>query len=235
MTPIVSLICPSRGRPADFADFVGSALDRAARAEAVEILCYLDSDDPARPDYGRDLSPAAAARVRFIVGTPLRPVAASNRLAEEARGGLLATATDDLVVETQGWEAALGARAAGFGDGIYCLYWDDGGRAGAAVCTFPVLGRAAYETLRYMLFPGFVHFSADLWHHELFSRLGRLVHVPEVTIRHRHVDQGQAAADRTHERARSLEAFDGRNFVAWTRYLLLDETLLRGAMRAQPG
>ena len=47
----MSLLCPSRGRPNDLERFILSVTDTAADPGRVEILVYVDDDDPLKFDY----------------------------------------------------------------------------------------------------------------------------------------------------------------------------------------
>ena len=172
-----------------------------------------------------------AEKVIFHTATALRPVAAVNTLGALASGALISGCPDDVRFQSAGWDRAVWDSARRFQDDIICVFPDDGGRAGSEICTQPFITQKVRTLLGYVLFPGCQHFSSDLWCHELFHQLGRLVYVPEARIIHNHWDIGLSEADATAARARSLQVFDDTMFANCARWLPTEIALLRRHMR----
>ena len=227
----ISLLVPSRERPTACAEMITTALITADRPDLVEIILYLDSDDPTKDAYRQALGTQTAEKVIFHIGVPLRPIAAVNILGTLASGELINGCPDDLRFKSSGWDSALWVSANRFQDGIVCVFPDDGGRAGGNVCTQPFITKKARALLGYVLFPGCQHFGSDLWSHELFHQLERLVYVPEATIVHAHWDVGLSDTDMTAARANPLQPFDDAMFANCARWLPTEIALLRRHMR----
>ncbi|QKV97140.1 aspartyl/asparaginyl beta-hydroxylase domain-containing protein [Streptomyces sp. NA02950] len=209
-TQSLSLLCPTRNRVANLAEFLRSVHRTAAAPGRIEVLAYVDEDDPALPEY-RELF--AHARLRFAglarcalhVGPPIGVAAAWNHLAEQAEGNFLLMANDDQLYVDHGWDVALDRRVAELTvmheDAVLCLYFDaaqyaDGGR------DFPIVSRSWYETLGYFVPTIFQQWEVEQWVFDLAERLGRLYAVSGVFVEHRHYQDYKAPFDETYQRHR---------------------------------
>jgi hypothetical protein len=94
----ISILCPTRGRPDQFARMVDSALDLAARPEAVEVVAYFDNDDPAGYQAGR---------YRAVRGPRILLSEAWNECRGAAAGPIYMHAGDDLIFRTRGWDGLV--------------------------------------------------------------------------------------------------------------------------------
>lgn len=162
----------------------------------IEVLFYVDVDDPLRGDY---------ATLEPIVGPSDGVGKAWNRLATVAKGDLLMMGNDDLRFETRGWDQAIleAIDRSGFGrDGLFVAWANDGSPKAATNCTFPIVSRLWYEVLGYFT-PECFHFLwHDTWIRDLGQRLGRLIYVPQALIEHRHFSFGKSMMDNTSKRHR---------------------------------
>ncbi|WP_143760771.1 aspartyl/asparaginyl beta-hydroxylase domain-containing protein [Actinosynnema mirum] len=206
----LSLLCPTRNRVGNLSEFLRSAHRTAAAPGRVEVLCYVDEDDPALPEY-RELFAHAGrrfagfARCVLHVGPPIGVAAAWNHLAERATGDFLMMANDDQLYVDHGWDVALDQRAAELTalheDAVLCLYFDaaqypDGGR------DFPIVSRPWYETLGYFVPTIFQQWEVEQWVFDLAERSGRLFAVSGVFVEHRHYQDYKATFDQTYQRHR---------------------------------
>lgn len=103
---MISVLCPSRGRPDRLYRSTSSLLLRAARPQEVEILVALDPDDeetPASEHYAAlsDLVRVWVAPERYGYFGLHHYV---NHLAGVARGDWLMLWNDDALMKTEGWD-----------------------------------------------------------------------------------------------------------------------------------
>ncbi|MFB7631313.1 aspartyl/asparaginyl beta-hydroxylase domain-containing protein [Streptomyces sp. NPDC056149] len=206
----LSLLCPTRNRVDNLNAFLRSVQRTAAAPGRIEVLCYVDEDDPALSQYRELFDRArwrygAIGRCALHVGPPIGVAAAWNQLAEHAGGDFLLMANDDQLYVDYGWDVALDRRAGELaelhGDDVLCLYFDaaqypEGG------CDFPIVSRSWYETLGYFVPTIFQQWEVEKWVFDLAQRLGRLYPVPKVFVEHRHYQDYKAPFDDTYQRHR---------------------------------
>ena len=159
---------PSRGRPQECKQAYESAL-KTAKGE-VEILVYLDEDDPQRSNYA----------VPHTVGPPRRCAQANRELLKVARGDLFYFGSDDQNWETVGWDTRFAELMPE--DGLSVLYPRDmeSGQKGMN----PVWSRKFADLFGH--YPDyFVHFGPDTWLIDIARRAGTLIHAKDVFIRHK--------------------------------------------------
>ena len=229
-----ALLCPTRGRPERARIFADSALATAARPQAVDILLYVDADDPTRADY-QDAFPAEGP-VSLVIGPAVGVPRAANMLCERTAAEVLMTANDDQVYIDHGWDERLGQETARYRDGIYCLWFNDGWEA-ENFCTFPIVSRRWVETLGYLQFPFFEHFFADTWIWMLAKAVDRAHFIADILVEHRHWKTGKGEMDDTYARhatrpGDSRHARDRAVIDRFERYFHADVEALRRAMSA---
>ncbi|MBK3735323.1 hypothetical protein FBZ83_105348 [Azospirillum brasilense] len=219
-----SLLCPTRGRPDGLQRLIESVAATAGAVERVEVLAYVDSDDPALPDYKRMFEALAEVGVQLrrftaLVGPPKSVSLSWNDLAASCTGDVLMMANDDQVYVQSGWDHRLDQEIAKFPDDVYCMWFEDGIN-GEKHCAFPVVSRRWYETLGYFT-PGVFEFIAnDTWIMDVAKRVERLHFIGDVTVEHRHFSVGKSELDETYLRHRSGE---NRERIA-RDMLILDRT-----------
>jgi hypothetical protein len=175
---MLSVLLPSRGRPESCRKAIASA--RSTAEGEIEILLYVDSDDPERNNYPDP-----------IIGPPLHSGAAMKHLASLATGNLLMFGSDDITWKTPGWDRIFREKMPAHE--LAVLYYMD--MRGAAKSQNPVFSRKWMEFTG--LFPDlFQHFGPDTWIIDTARRAKQLIRVDEVWIEHRKIK------DATHARAR---------------------------------
>jgi aspartyl/asparaginyl beta-hydroxylase (cupin superfamily) len=205
----LSLLCPTRGRVQGLATLLRSVARTTRAAHRIEVLCYVDADDPALPGYRR-LAHEAENRLGFgrlvlAVGEPVGVPGAWNALAARATGDYLLMANDDQFYVDHGWDAILDRRldalAAQCPDEVLCLYFD-AGQYPEGGCDFPIISRAWYETLGYYVPEIFQQWQAERWIFDLARRIDRLYPVAGVLVEHLHYQDYKAPFDTTYQRHR---------------------------------
>lgn len=237
---LCSLLCPTRERPDRLKMMARSAFRTATDRGSIELLVYVDQDDPRLADYRQlagDLK-QELGDVRLEVGEPMGVPRAFNLLSSVSQGEALVTSSDDVRFVTQGWDVRLREEMARFPDQIYCIWFDDGA-LGERQCSFPVISRVWYETVGYFHSMLFEHFYSDTWTHALATTIGRAHYVKDVLVEHLHWSVGKAKQDDTYLRNTSL--FPGRrkrdqaHFENFQKYLHVDAALLLGKIKEYQG
>jgi glycosyl transferase/beta-hydroxylase protein BlmF len=200
---MISILTPSRERIHRLGYFIESALTTAnARGgDNVELLFYVDEDDPERALYERlNVSP----HIKVIVGPPESVSKTWNVLAKEAKGDILMMGNDDQVFHTKNWPEKLYNEVAKYEDDIYVAWFEDGIN-GAKHCAFPIVSRKWYETLGYFT-PGVFNFGYnDTWIFDLGIRVKRCHFIPDIYVEHQHFTANKSAYDNTYARNRTQE------------------------------
>lgn len=199
----ISLLCPTRGRPDKALRLILSVLKTAHHPERVEVLFYVDTDDPTKLDYVSQLEAHKAELSRLkqcglIVSEPIGVSKAWNALATASKGDLLVMAADDQIYNDAGWDTRLDQETTKFPDEIFCMWFNEG-HWGEKLCTFPIVSRKWCLTLGYFITGIFECLYDDLWIMDIAKRVGRLHYIPDVLTEHLHWGYGKAEIDSTYE------------------------------------
>jgi glycosyltransferase involved in cell wall biosynthesis len=193
---MISILCPTRGRPDSVVRLVKSI--QATAVGAVELILHVDYDDPTVDEVLALAGPGSGGLVRVLVDNRMLLSQYWNRCADIARGELLMQCGDDLVFHTPGWDATFTQAFDQYPDKIALVYGDDGLQH-ERIATHGVLHRRWVDTVGYFVPPHFASDYNDLWLTEVAAALGRLVYLPEVYTEHLHPAAGKATWDRTHQ------------------------------------
>ena len=215
-----------------------SVAETAARPERIEILAYVDDDDPDKFEYliavknlAADEKVARLLDLNLLVGEPLTTPLILNVVAERAQGDVFLISNDDQIFRDADWDRRLDEEAAKYPDQIYCMWFNDG-RYQETICTFPIVSRVWAETLDYVAPPLFEHFNADLWLWQMAVALGRAHYIGDILVEHAHPDTGLRPPDAT--TLRSLKGNrperDRAMFARFERYRMLDASLLQAVI-----
>lgn len=191
---MISVLCPTRGRPESVERMIESAWETADTD--IEIILHADRDDP-------QLDQTAALLVEFpgvrlLVDDRMLLSEYWNRCAAVAHHDVLMQCGDDIVFRTPGWDAVVLAAFERVPDRIALVYGDDGFQH-EAMATHGFLHRRWMETVGYFVPPYFASDFNDLWLTEVARALGRLVYLPHVLTEHMHPVAGKGVWDRTHQ------------------------------------
>lgn len=197
---LISILVPSRGRPAQFIRMANSARRTATHDRSVEVVVYLDDDDPtAGSYYGQDIT---------LRGPRVMLSEMWNECAKAARGDILMHCGDDIVFKTEGWDVVIRDTFNASADKILLVHGDDCSPNTDALATHGFIHRRWYETLGYFVPPLFSSDWNDVWLTEVADMIGRRVKVPIVT-EHMHYTFGKAERDQTHADREERGARDG--------------------------
>lgn len=105
---MISVLCPSRGRPELLARSLKSLLDTASDPQDVEVLVRIDTDDPTSDRYWLTLLDCGS--FRMFAGESFGYTGQhiyTNALAGAARGDWLMNWNDDALMLTEGWDEVV--------------------------------------------------------------------------------------------------------------------------------
>lgn len=207
----ISLLCPTRSRPAEALRLATCILKTARIPNRVELLFYLDDNDPKKLEYiqlfqGLNQELSRLKRCELIIGEQIGLLKSTNELARLCQGDLLILTSDDQIYNDSGWDTCLDREVKKYPDEIFCMWFNDG-HWREKLCTFPIISRRWCLTLGYCV-PGFFErLFADLWIADIAQRVGRLHYIPHILTEHLHWAYGKGNYDETY--SQQLDA-DGR-------------------------
>jgi hypothetical protein len=193
----ISLVLPTRGRPALVSRLLESIVHTTAAPERLEVVALLDTDDDSRreiqwPDLG----------VERLLGPPGRTMGSMTRTGFEAsRGRYVMLLNDDVVFRTAGWDVQVTAAFGQFADDIALVYGNDLDQ-GRARPTLPFLSRVVADLIGGVCPLSYhnLHIESHLF--DIFRQLARLgqpriVYLGDVVFEHMHCALGKSAVDST--------------------------------------
>tara|TARA_Y100001973_G_C5069012_1_gene266591 strand:+ start:47 stop:769 length:723 start_codon:yes stop_codon:yes gene_type:complete len=202
----ISILTPTRNRPNNCDRFIKSLYETTQYTGTLELLFYVDSDDPAKDIY-KEIEERWQNnfwRVEFVIGEPMSVSKSWNIIAKKSLGDIMIMGNDDLVYKTVRWDSKLMAKLIEL-DNPYYLTWFNDGINGNRHCAFPVISREWYETLGYFS-PGVFNFGYnDTWVYDIAKRVGKLNYMNEILVEHLHFSVGKSNMDDTYARNRSQE------------------------------
>jgi len=148
----------------------------------IEVIFYVDVDDPCKNDY---LRMGFGDETEHIILGSDRTVNSINAIAEIARGEVFLLVGDDVVFKTYGWDKMIMKSLPE--DGIALFSFDDGRGEKGKSHPHPAITKKWYETLGYVAWPEFRHWSVDSWLVDISQRINRLIYLGDVLIDHQKV------------------------------------------------
>ena len=211
---MISLLCPTRGRPDNIRRLAASA--EATATGPFEFVWAVDSDDY---DSVRTVRSLDRTVHRLHIARRAIPATRWNDAWRIARGNVFGMFGDDLVVHAQGWDRMVEDAFAQYPDGIALVYGPDGFR-NQVHATHPFLSRQWADALGGVTVEHFGHEYNDTWGNEIAEAVGRRHYIPDLWIQHLHPDdpslgvtvddtyrenKDRVASDRVRERYESAE------------------------------
>ena len=230
---MISLLLPTRGRPALVNRLFASIAETTSHLDQVEVVLYVDEDDTGSHDlYSADF------RVVRIVGPALTMGGYNSACLEKAQGDVLILANDDMVIRTPGWDDRIRAMNAEFEDRIYLGYANDLFKK-SRFCTFPILSRRTCELLVTPYPATYRRAFIDVHLFDIFKRLqhaefDRIRYYDDLVFEHLHYRTGKAPYDETYGHARSGRFFDDPTFIALTAMRSAAAKRLLSVIRNEP-
>jgi hypothetical protein len=192
---MISVLCPTRNRVEEFTRMVQSCRDTAE--STVNIVAYIDHDDPAREEYLK-------LHVSIMVGPRVILSDMFNKCASFATGEIYMMGGDDMMFRTPGWDTMIEEEFRKSRDKILMVYGDDGIN-NSRFSAFPTIHKRWLKTVGYFAPPYFVGDYADTWLRDVALALGRAKYLPYMT-EHLHFIFDKAPYDDTYRERREREA-----------------------------
>lgn len=194
----ISLLLPTRGRPALLRRLLDSVADTTANLRELEIVLYVDEDDvPSHEVSHPSLS------LKRLIRSPGQTMGSMNQACyEESRGRYVMLLNDDVVFRTKHWDRSVYQAFAQFPDDIALVYGNDLHRK-KSLATLPILSRTVCEILGGVCPKGYLNVYIDLHLFDLFKKLARLrcsrmVYLDDVVFEHMHHEAGKSVMDTTY-------------------------------------
>jgi glycosyl transferase/beta-hydroxylase protein BlmF len=208
---MISILTPTRNRPNNCERFIKSIYQTTKHRGNIELLFYVDKDDPSMGSY-MSLQRHCFdeynkfVRVQFNFGDPVPVCDSWNLMAKVSMGDVIIMGNDDLIYRTPEWDSILMKELSPIKDNIYCAWVNDGINQDKH-CAFPIISRKWIETLGYCFAPeGTFNFGYnDTWVFDIGKRVGRLKYIPNILVEHMHFSKGKAEMDDTYARNRTQE------------------------------
>jgi Glycosyl transferase family 2 len=212
---LISVLVPSRGRPDMLARAIRTAYETATHARRVEVVVWLDDDEPNELDYmfkakfSAPLDGSLPESVRVITGPRKLLSECWNTCYEHARGEILMHCGDDVTFNTPGWDQRVREEFEKLPDRIGLVFGDDLSTNFPDLATHGFVHRRWVQAVGYFLPPLFSSDWNDVWISEVAKRVGRLVPMSDVVIEHHHYTFGKAERDQTHAEREERGIADG--------------------------
>jgi hypothetical protein len=207
MSPSISILLPTRGRPEQAGRLLQSVVEMSADPNCTEVILYVDEDDPA--SHGIQCE---GLSINTIIGPRLSMGGLNTACYHRSTGDILVPLNDDMVIRTSGWDRRIIEIHERFPGRIYLAYPNDL-HSGEMLCSTPILSRDTCEVLTHP-FPevyqgGFIDYHLM----DIFKRLqvlgkDRIVYLGDVVIEHLHYQYGKSEFDATYEQRGPLNVGD---------------------------
>lgn len=190
---VISLIHPSRGRPAKAAATASQWIAQAG--VQVEHIFSLDFSDRHHRSY--------QAIDKLIINDNTCVVEATNHAAKASTGDLILYLSDDFDCFPD-WGKKIEEVAAKY-QGEYMIKVDDGlQKFHNDVLTIPIMSRPLYQRLGYFFHPSYKSMWVDVDLYNTCNRIDVIKFHPEITFVHNHYSAGRAKKDETNDRSDSF-------------------------------
>ncbi len=209
--PVISLLMPTRGRPALAERLFASIAAHTNDLSRIDVIVYLDDDD-----FESHHIACNHVEVKRIIGPRISMGACTTACLAMARGDIIVLANDDMVIRTADWDTKVAELHAGFPDGIYLAYANDLFKD-SSVCTFPIMSRTTCELLGDPFPSEYRGAFIDTHLMDVFRRLrhagvDRIRYLKDVVFEHLHHRTGKAPYDATYAARKRFD--DDATYVA---------------------
>jgi hypothetical protein len=195
---LISLLCPTRGRPDQFKRMVESARDTADGA--FNIVAYVDKDDPTKEEYPEWVQ----------VGYPLPLGPAYQYLWEQTKSEIVMMCADDLIFRTKGWDTKVKELMPE--DLIGVVSYDDLGRP-RKENGHPFIGKKLIQLVGYLCYPKLKHSCVDNWVVDIATGIDRFFY-SDLVIEHMHPKYGKGEVDETYfANTKTIKKEDGNIYL----------------------
>ena len=174
-----------------------TAAEQANRPDGVEIVLYVDEDDPDSHALN-----SGGLRSATIVGPRASMGVCNTACLRRSVGDIVVLCNDDVMIRTPGWDEKIRQTDVSVPDGIYLAYPNDLFK-GENLCAFPVISRRTCELLSDPFPADYRGAFIDYHLLDIFKRLQRLgalriLYMPNVIFEHMHFRARKSSPDKTY-------------------------------------
>lgn len=184
MTPAISIIHPSRSRPAmamaTFTEWVSKAQNR----NLFEYILSIDHSDPMKKSY------ESIPCDQILISDNTTAIQAINKAAKRAKGNIILVVSDDFSCP-ENWDYEILKATNGKTD--WLLRVND--TLQKYLITLPIMDRAYYDRFGYVYHPGFSHLFCDTEMTCVADMLDKIIDAPHLTFKHNHHSQTKLTDD----------------------------------------
>ena len=221
---MISILCPSRGRPKLAKRMIDTVYNTVSDAKNIEFLLYLNEDDPTLEEYKTLIN-----KKHYTVGPNQSTCYSWNQLAEKAKFDILFLAGDDIQFMTKNWDLNIIKVFEMFPDKI-CMAapFDGNGKGnGAALLTNEepyqlkedervgsphfAVHRNWIAALGYFVPPFFWHWYVDTYNQTVAKKIGRCFYLTKTLVKAKKI------LDNTGEQVRTNLNIALRDDYVWTK------------------
>lgn len=200
---MISLLCPTRGRPKAVLRMMDSVLSNAHNP--IEFVFCVDEDDILTIDLMYKLKRQYGSDVKFHIGPRTGYISKMyNICASLAEGSILGQSDDDVVYHTKNWDLLIEDAFAQYPDRIVLVHGRDG-LHDEKHGTHIFLHRWWYQEFGYYVREEFVGDYTETWWNDVANMLNRRIYLPELHTEHLHHTAGKADYDQTYADRDKLE------------------------------
>lgn len=180
----LSIIVPTRGRPAQLRAFLDSLAQTAERIADLEVVLVVDDDDAESIAFTH--GEVTLRRVVVPRGLPMGALNARGYAASS--GARIMLCNDDVVVRTPGWDTRLHAVFSSYPDGVVLAHVNDG-TFKESLCIFPCVSRELAVLAGGICHEGYRRYRIDDHIYNVFNLLAvlgekRIQYLPDVLFEH---------------------------------------------------
>jgi hypothetical protein len=192
---MISICCPSRGRPTMAKRMIDTAYKTVSDTKNIEFLMYLNDDDPALPEYKKyiDLK-------HYTIGPNQSTCYSWNQLATQAKHDIVFLAGDDIQFMTKDWDLSIKKGFDQYDDKICMVVPFDGNGKGKGKDLLEheepylvkekedfgsphfALHRNWINALGYFAPPWFWHFYVDTYNQKIAMKLNRCIFLTKTLV-----------------------------------------------------
>ena len=228
---LISLMMPTRGRPANVARLLASILGTSAVTKLVEVLFYVDDDDPDLPAIQSEIAKSNYLTAKIHIGPRIVLSECPNVLwRERAQGEILAFLGDDYIFRSFSWDALVRRAFERCPDKILFVHGRDGIHPDGAFGTYGFIHQKWAQALGGVLPSHFGADWADNWVNEVANAISRRRYIPEIYLEHMHPIAGKAPLDKTHIERLARAPSAGVKYAETKAERVRDADILRNLM-----
>lgn len=196
---MITLLCPTRGRPKMFGRMVDSIISTVYSHSNVRLFYYTDDNDPLAGEY----QPPVGLQYGHVTGSEISTCYKVNKMADIVKDAsdILMFASDDMIFATPGWDRALQDHYDKLDNKIHVYHLQDSRDLNGT--PHPAATREYVNAMGYFFVPIFYHWFVDTWMCDAARANNCFTHLTDYQLVHdKPNDRGKP--DDTHNRIRQM-------------------------------